>query len=97
MIASVAALKEILPQVTKIFARNIKIVTFAATIFFAVWSVNLAACLYAEYDLHCQFDARDEYFSAHKNDDLIVVKPLEIPDLAEKFWVTRTWDEITLW
>ena len=96
LIASLAALKEILPDVKNFFCRRIKIATLAATIFVAIWTLSLLGCLYVEYDLNRQLEARDEYIAAHKQDDLIVVKPLEIPAWEETFLGTRTWDEISL-
>lgn len=92
LIGSLAALKEILPDVEKFCRRRLKLVA----IFAAFWSLSLLGCLAVEYDLHCQLQARDEYIAAHKDDDLITVKPLEIPAWSETFLGTRTWDKITL-
>ena len=97
LIASLAALKEILPQVTEICRHRIKAVTLAGIIFAAVWTINLLACLYVEYTLNGELAARDEYIQAHCHEDLITVKPLEIPDWIEPFLGTRTWTELTLW
>lgn len=93
LIGSLASLKEILPSVENFFRRRLKLVAILA----ALWSMSLLGCLYVEYDLHCQLQARDEFIAAHKNDDLITVKPLDIPDLSETFLGTRTWDDMTLW
>ncbi len=93
LIGSLAALKEILPSVENFFRRRLKLVAILA----AFWSLSLLGCLVVEYDLHCQLQARNEFIAAHKNDDLITVKPLEIPDLAEKFLGTRTWNNMTLY
>ena len=97
LIASLAALKEILPRAKEICRRRIKFATLAATIFAAVWTLEILGCIYVEYDINCQFNQRYEYIAAHKNDDLITVKPLEIPNWIEPFVGTRTWDEMTLW
>ena len=93
LIGSLASLKEILPDVENFFRRRLKLVAVLA----AIWSLSLLGCLGVEYNLHCQLQARDEFIAAHKNDDLITVKPLDIPDLSEKFLGTRTWDDMTLW
>ena len=93
LIASLAALKEILPSVEEFFSRRIKLVMICA----GIWLISLFGCLYVEYDLHCQFEERDKIVAAHKNDDLITVKPLEIPAWSETLLGTRTWDELTLW
>ena len=97
LIGSLAALKEILSDVKDFCRRRIKAVTIVATVFVAVWILNLASCLYVEYDLHKQLAARDAYIAAHKNDALITVKPLEIPHWIEPFVGTRTWTEEVLW
>ena len=81
----------------EICRQRIKLATIAGTIFAAVWALSLLGCLYVEYDLHCQLNARSEYIAAHKNDALITVKPLEIPKWISPFVGTRTWDELTLW
>lgn len=97
LIASLAALKEILPQVTEICRRRIKAASIVGTIFAAVWSLSLLACLYVEVTLHGELAQRDEYIVAHRHEDLITVKPLEIPTWIEPLTGTRTWDEPTLW
>ena len=97
LIASLAALKEILPDVKEICRRRIKVAMLAGTIFAAVWTLNLLACLYVEVTINGELAARDQYIQAHRNDDLITVKPLEIPDWVEPFLGTRTWDEPMLW
>lgn len=73
------------------------IASLAATVFAAVWTLSVLGCLYVECDLNRELAARDEYIAAHKHDDLIVVKPLEIPHWIEPFTGTRTWDNMTLW
>ena len=92
MIASLAALKEILPLVEKFFQRRIKLVA----VFAALWTLSLFGCLAVEYDLHCQLEARDKIIAEHRNDDLIIVPPLKIPEGSEIFLGTRTWDAMTL-
>ena len=93
LIGSLTALKEILPDVENFFRRRLKLVAILA----ALWSMSLLGCLYVEYDFHCQLQARDEFIAAHRNDDLITVKPIKIPKWSEIFLGTRTWDNITLW
>lgn len=96
LIASLAALKEILPDAKNFCRRHVKGTTLAAGIFAAYWTLNILGCLYVEYDLHEQFAAREAYFAAHKDDDLIIVAPLKIPDWSENFLGSRTWDELSL-
>lgn len=86
--ASLAALKEILPL--------IRIPIKAMIIFAAVWSMSLLGCLYVEYSFHNQLEMRNEIIAAHKNDDLIVVPPIELPAWSETLLGSRTWDKLTL-
>lgn len=88
LVASLAAMKEILPL--------IKIPIKAMIIFAAVWSMSLLGCLYVEYSFHNQLEIRDKIIAAHKNDDLIVVPPIELPVWSETLLGSRTWDKLTL-
>ena len=92
LIASLAALKEILPSVEKFFSRRVKFSIFLA----AFWLASLAGCLYVEYDVYSQFEARDKIFAEHKNDDLITLSPLKLPEWSETLLGSRTWDEFAL-
>jgi len=92
LVASLAALKEILPSVENFFLRHLKIVT----IFSVVWLMSLLGCLYVEYTFHAQMTERIKIVAAHKNDDLIVVPPIKLPDWSEKILGSRTWDRLTL-
>ena len=56
----------------------------------------MAGCLYVEYDVYSQFEARDKIFAEHKNDDLITLSPLKLPEWSEILLGTRTWDEFAL-
>ena len=97
LVASLASLKEILPDMKDFCRRRIKAATLAANVFAVVWTLSLASCLYVECNLNGQLAERDEYIAAHKHDALIVVKPLEIPDWIEPFTGTRTWTNLILW
>ncbi|MBR3051608.1 MAG: hypothetical protein IKG61_09180 [Selenomonadaceae bacterium] len=92
LVASLAALKEILPLVEKFFRRQVAL----ATILAAVWLASLTGCLYVEYSFHAQIEERIKIAAAHKNDDLIVVPPIKLPDWSEKLLGARTWDKLTL-
>ena len=92
LVASLAALKEILPLAENFFLRRMKLVA----LFALVWSMSLLGCLYVEYSFHNQMDARIKIVAAHKNDDLIVVPPIKLPTWSEKFLGSRTWDRLTL-
>ena len=97
LIASLAALKEILPQVKEFCRRRIKAASIVGTIFAAVFTLSLLGCLYVEFTLHGELAQRDEYIAAHRHEDLITVKPLEIPKWIEPLTGMRTWSERVLW
>ena len=97
MIASLAALKEILPELEKIYSRNVKKINVTGNIFLALWLLNTAGCLYVETDLHHQLSERMKFIEEHRKENLIVVKPLKIPAWSETLLGSRTWDEMTLW
>lgn len=96
LIASVAALKEILPQLKQIYVRRERVANLAGNIILAVWILSVAGCLYVERNLNVQLSERMAIVEEHRADELIVVPPLEIPKLSETFLGTRTWDELAL-
>jgi len=91
LIASTVALKEILPMLKKNF------VNICAEILCVIFLLSSTGCILVEFDIKNQLDERDKIISLHKNDDLIIVPPLEIPAWSEIFLGTRTWDNLTLW
>ena len=97
LIASLAALKEILPQLKKIYLQHEKNFNIAGNIFITIWILSLAGCLYVENNLNNQLAARMNFVEQHRAEDLIIVQPLEIPAWSETFLGTRTWDKMTLW
>lgn len=97
LIASLAALKEILPTLNQVYLRRAKLFNIAGNIFIAFWILNVAGCLYVENDLSNQLSQRMAIVQQRRTDDLIVVPPLEIPTWSETLLGTRTWDEMTLW
>lgn len=96
LIASLAAFKEILPDVKNFCRRRLKFAMTAATIFAVFWLANIAGCIYVEYDIYRQFEARDKIIAEHKGDDPIKVPPLKISPDIEKFLLSRTWEGIVL-
>jgi len=96
MVASVAALKEILPLVKNFCRLHMKFTMLATIIFSAVWLTNLAGCLYVEYSFNSQIAERFKIIAAHKNDDLIVVPPIKLPPWSEKYLGSRTWNKFAL-
>ncbi len=96
LIASLAALKEILPDVKNFCRRKIKIATFVVTTFVACWSLSLLGCLYVEYSFHRQISERHKIVAAHINDDVVVVPPIKLPSWSKIFLDSRTWDDYAL-
>ena len=96
MVASLAALKEILPSVKNFCHRHIKFTALVTMIFSAVWLTSLAGCFYVEYSFNRQIDERFKIIAAHKQDDLIVVPPIKLPPWSEKYLGSRTWDNFAL-
>ena len=96
LVASLAALKEILPDVENFCRRRIKAVTFIATGLMVCWSLSLLGCLYVEYKFNRQVAERYQIAIAHKNDDVVVVPPIKLPSWSEKFLGSRTWDNFAL-
>ena len=92
MVASLAALKEVLPLVESFFRHRVKILVVLA----ALWSLSLLGCLYVEAEFLNQIVVRNEIVAAHKNDDLVVVPPIELPAWSETLLGSRTWDKLTL-
>ena len=97
LIASTAALKEILPQLQKFYQRRTKILNFAAVIFCGIFLLSMLGCVAVENDIKNQLEARDKIILQHKSDDLIIVPPLEVPSWSEIVLGTRTWDNLTMW
>lgn len=97
LVASVSALKEILPELNKIYSRHVKKINIAGNIFACVFVLSVLGVLYVEKDLSDQLDARMEYVLAHRGDDLITVPLLEIPAWSGTFLGSRTWTETLLW
>lgn len=94
IIASLAALKEILPQVTK--ALRPSVIKLCSGILAAAWFVTVFGCLYVDYECYSQTEERLDYIVAHKDDDLILVRAIKIPKWSEDILGSRTWDEYVM-
>ena len=93
LIASVAALKEILPNLEKIYKRHAKILSLAAKILCVAWILHLSACTYVYYDVHTQFVNRWEIINQNRDAEEIIVPHLVIPNWSEKIIGERTWTQ----
>ena len=61
----------------------------------SLWLVTSAFAVAVDGYVYSQFQERQKYIAAHKNDALIVVDPIELPKLVEKFFWAWTLDEAT--
>lgn len=92
IVASVVAIENIsfnLPQ---------KLI-YAAGIF---WIVTITYSIAVDFSVHSQIQDRAEYISLHKNEELIIVDPIDLPKITEKiFWAwtlnqyTRFYGDLT--
>lgn len=77
IVATVAALDKISFEVPR------KLVAVAC----AFWLATSAFSVAVDWSVHSQMQERQKYIAAHRNDDLIVVDPINLPVLVEKiFW-----------
>ena len=95
LIASTAALKEILPDVKKILNRH-AVCKIAAKIFTLFWLLHMGACAYVYADIESQFNARFEYIKANRDAEEIVVPRLVLPAWSESIIGNRTWTNFSL-
>lgn len=93
LIASVAALKEILPNLEEIYNRHKKIFSLAAKCLCVVWILHLSACTYFYYAMHKQFQSRWEIINQNRDAEEIIVPRLVIPYWSEKLIGERTWTQ----
>ena len=59
--------------------------------------LSMLGCVAVENNIKNQLDERDKIIAAHKTENPIVVKPLEVPAWSETLLGTRTWDNLTMW
>ena len=90
LIASLAAFKEILPDIENIFIRR-KIFNVAAIVFLAVWLIHMSACVYVYSDIRAQIDHRLEIVNENRNAEEIVVPALKLPYWSEIVLGQRTY------
>ena len=94
LIASLASLKEILPNLKKFYQSKI----ILAEKFFAVaLCASMLACVVVDIDLHNQIEERFKIIEQNLDKNLIVVPPLEVPAWSEIFLGSRTWDNMALY
>lgn len=96
LISSLAAFKEILPELTKIFNRRKNIFINAGKIFAVFCVVHMSACFYVDYDMYSQLENRWKIIEKNRNADEIIVPYLKIPSWAENFVGQRSWTQIVI-
>ena len=96
LISSLAAFKEILPELTKIFDRRKKLFINAGKVFAVFCVVHMSACLYVDYEMYSQLENRWKIIEQNKNADEIVVPYLKIPSWSEDFVGERTWTQFAI-
>ncbi len=57
-----------------------------------LWLVTIVYAIGVDWSIHSQIAERYKYIEAHKNDDLVVVQPIELPAIAEKIYWEWTID-----
>ena len=97
IIASLAAFKEILPELTKIFNRKKNLFINAGKILTVFCILHMTACIYVYAYMYLQLENRWEIIEANRNADEIIVPYLELPSWSEDIVGQRTWTNYALW
>ena len=97
LIASLAAFKEILPALKKIFNRRMNFLNNAAKVLAVFCIFHMAACTYVYAYMHLQLEDRWKIIEANRNAEEIVVPYLELPSWSEDIVGQRTWTNYALW
>lgn len=97
LIASIAALKEILPELQKIFKRRRNFLNNAAKVLAVFWIFHMAACTYVYVYMHEQLEDRWKIIEANRNAEEIVVPYLKLPSWSEDIVGQRTWTNYAIW
>ncbi|MBR1805078.1 MAG: hypothetical protein IJ774_01690 [Selenomonadaceae bacterium] len=58
----------------------------------AIWLVTVVYALSVDAYVHAQISERMDYIAAHKNDSLVVIKPLDLPESTEVLYWKWTLD-----
>ena len=93
IVASLAAFKEILPDIEKICNRHVKIFNKAATALAVVWIFHLGVCTYAYHDVGKQYARIIEYATQNRDADEVVVPFMSLPSWIKNFVGQRTWTD----
>ena len=58
----------------------------------AIWLVTIVYALSVDWSVHSQISERMDYIAEHKNDSLVVIKPLDLPESTEVLYWKWTLD-----
>ena len=58
----------------------------------AIWLVTVVYALSVDWSIHSQISERMDYIAEHKNDSLVIIKPLDLPKSAEVLYWEWTID-----
>ncbi|MBQ9441553.1 MAG: hypothetical protein IJU55_00885 [Selenomonadaceae bacterium] len=94
LISSLAAFKEILPELTKIVNRRKNIFMNAGKVFAVFCVLHMSACLYVDFVMYFQLEDRWKIIEENKNADEIVVPYLKIPSWSEDIVGQRSWTQV---
>ncbi|MBR5914083.1 MAG: hypothetical protein IKZ58_06965 [Selenomonadaceae bacterium] len=95
LISSTAALKEILPDVEKIYKHN-RFFKFATKILIVLSIFHLSACTYVYAVMYMQLQERWEVINANRNAEEIIVSRLVLPSWSEDIVGNRTWTNLII-
>lgn len=96
LISSLAAFKEILPELTKIYNRRKNILLNVGKVLAVFCIFHMAACVYVYAEMYSQLENRWQIIEANRNADEIVVPYLEIPSWSEDIVGQRTWTQLAV-
>lgn len=96
LISSLAAFKNILPELIKIYNRRKNIFNNAGKILAIFCIFHMSACVYVYAEMYSQLENRWELIEKNRNADEIVVPCLKIPSWSEKIVGQRTWTQFVI-
>ena len=94
LIASTAALKEILPDLKKICGRHVAKVAIKVLIVGIL--LHMGACTYVYAYVHMQLENRWKIIDANRNAAEIIVPPVELPSWSESIVGQRTYSKYAI-
>lgn len=101
IVASVSAIKELMPEIRNFYREHRKITGGICAVAGVLWIATAGFFLYVEGQLREDWLARIEYINARKDQDLVVVHQIDVSPLADAvcdWWGCVTWStEVLAW